>query len=169
MQTEEPRPEAPERHITIAFDGACKGNPGPGGWAAILVNDQTKAEKIIQGRDPTTTNNKMELQAAIAALNALKPGAFVHMLGDSQYVVKGMTEWLPNWKANGWRTAQRKPVLNVEQWQALELATARHAAVTWEWVRGHDGHELNERVDALASEQARWAGVVGAAKRVRAA
>jgi len=165
MHTDEPRPEAPERHLTIAFDGACKGNPGPGGYAAILVNNRTKAEKIIQGRDPATTNNRMELRAAIEALNYPRPGAFIHMLGDSQYVVKGMTEWLPGWKQRNWRTS-KGAVQNVELWQELEAAVARHAAVTWEWVRGHDGHPLNERVDALASDQARWAGVIGAAKRV---
>ena len=154
MHTEEPRPDAPERHITIAFDGACLGNPGPGGYGAILINERTKNEKIVRGGEPTTTNNRMELRAAIEALNALRPGAFVTMIGDSEYVLKGMTEWMQGWKAKGWRTAQRKPVLNAELWQALEAAVAQHAAVRWTWVRGHNGHALNERADRIASEEA---------------
>jgi ribonuclease HI len=166
MNTEEPRPEALERHITIAFDGACKGNPGPGGYAAILVNNHTRAEKIVRGSEHKTTNNRMELRAAIEALNALQPGAFVTMIGDAEYVLKGMTEWMPAWKERGWRTTRGKPVLNAELWQALEAAAAQHAEVRWTWVRGHDGHDLNERVDQIASEQARWAGVVGVAKQV---
>lgn len=145
---------APQRLITIAFDGACLGNPGPGGYGAILVNETTGAEKIVRGRETATTNNKMELSAAIAGLNALRPGAHVTMLGDSQYVIKGITEWMPGWKARGWRAAGGKPVANVELWQALELAVARHASVTWTWVRGHAGHELNERVDRIASKEA---------------
>ena len=99
----------------------------------------------------------MQLRAAIEALNALRPGAYVTMLGDSDYVRKGMTEWLKGWKANGWRTAQKKPVKNVELWQALEAAAGQHAEVKWEWVRGHKGHTLNERADQIASEQARKA------------
>jgi hypothetical protein len=109
-----PRPDTARRAITIAFDGACLGNPGPGGYGAVLIHDATGKEKIVRGGDPATTNNRMELTAAIEALNALRPGASVTMIGDSQYVLKGMTEWLPGWKARGWRTAQRKPVLNVE-------------------------------------------------------
>lgn len=145
---------APVRHITIAFDGACLGNPGRGGYGAILVNETTGAEKIVKGRDLATTNNKMELSAAIAGLNALRPGAQVTMLGDSQYVIKGFTEWLPGWKMRGWRAAGGKPVANVELWQALEAAVSRHQSVTWTWVRGHSGHELNERVDRIASGEA---------------
>lgn len=144
----------PLRRITIAFDGACKGNPGRGGYGAILVNEDTGREKIVKGRAPATTNNKMELSAAIAGLNALRPGAIVTMLGDSQYVLKGIVEWLPGWKAKGWRTSAGKPVLNVELWQALELAVQQHESVAWTWVKGHAGHELNERVDGLASEEA---------------
>src|SRR4051812_17412059 len=106
MNTEEPRPGAPERHITIAFDGACLGNPGPGGYGAVLINESTKREKIVRGHDPATTNNRMEIMAAVEALNALRPGAFVTMIGDSEYVLKGMTEWMQGWKARGWRTAQ---------------------------------------------------------------
>jgi ribonuclease HI len=142
------------RHITIAFDGGCIGNPGPGGYGAILINETTRAEKIVKGRDPATTNNKMELSAAIAGLNALRPGAMVTMLGDSQYVIKGITKWIPNWKARGWKTTGGKPVANVELWRALEGAVARHEKVTWEWVRGHNGHELNERVDRIANREA---------------
>jgi ribonuclease HI len=117
MQQEKPRPDGAQRRITIAFDGACLGNPGSGGYGAILIHEPTGREKIVRGGDPATTNNRMELTAAIEALNALRPGASVTMIGDSQYVLKGMTEWLPGWKARGWRTAQRKPVLNVELWQ----------------------------------------------------
>ena len=142
------------RHITIAFDGACKGNPGRGGYGAILVNDRTGAEKIVKGCEPATTNNKMELSAAIAGLNALRPGAVVTMLGDSRYVVQGITEWLPGWKARGWKAAGGKPVVNVELWQALEAAVARHESVTWVWVKGHAGDALNERVDRIASGEA---------------
>ncbi|MCJ2025039.1 ribonuclease HI [Methylobacterium sp. J-067] len=144
----------PVRHITIAFDGACIGNPGPGGYGAFLVNEITGREKIVRGRDPETTNNKMELSAAIAGLNALRPGATVSMIGDSQYVIKGITEWMPGWKAKGWRTSAGKPVLNVELWQALELAVAQHEAVSWTWVKGHAGHPLNERADKIASDEA---------------
>jgi ribonuclease HI len=104
-----PRLESAQRRITIAFDGACLGNPGPGGYGAILIHEPTGREKIVRGGDPATTNNRMELTAAIEALNALRPGASVTMIGDSQYVLKGVTEWLPGWKARGWRTAQRKP------------------------------------------------------------
>lgn len=149
------------RHITIAFDGACKGNPGQGGYAAILTNDRTGAEKIVKGREAATTNNKMELSAAIAGLNALRPGAVVTMLGDSRYVVQGTAEWLPGWKARGWKAAGGKPVANKELWQALEAAVARHESVTWVWVKGHAGDALNERVDRIASGEAERAPSVG--------
>ena len=142
------------REITIAFDGACTGNPGRGGYGAILVNTRTGSEKIVKGLESATTNNRMELSAAIAGLNALRPGAVVTMLGDSQYVIKGMTEWFPGWKANGWKGANKKPVSNVELWQALEAAVARHLSVAWVWVKGHKGHPLNERVDTIASGEA---------------
>ena len=141
--------------VTIAFDGGCIGNPGPGGYGAILIEDGAGAETIVRGGEVMTTNNRMELSAAIAGLNALSPGASVSLLGDSQYVIKGMTEWLPGWKRKGWRTATGKPVLNQELWQALERAVQQHARVTWSWVRGHAGHGLNERVDAIANEEAR--------------
>lgn len=149
---------APERRITIAFDGGCIGNPGPGGYGAILVNETTGAQKIVKGRNPATTNNMMELSAAIAGLNALQPNAVVTMLGDSQYVIKGITEWMPAWKKRGWKTAGGKPVANVELWGALEAAVTRHERVTWEWVRGHNGHELNERADRIANGEATKAG-----------
>ena len=142
------------REITVAFDGACKGNPGRGGYGAILVNNRTGAEKIVKGREANTTNNQMELTAAIAGLGALSPGAVVTMLGDSKYVIQGITEWLPGWKAKGWRAAGGKPVANKELWQALEMAVARHEGVAWVWVKGHAGHELNERVDGIASGEA---------------
>lgn len=145
------------KRITIAFDGGCIGNPGPGGWGAILINEVTKAEKVVKGNDAATTNNRMELSAAIGGLSALSPGAVVSMIGDSQYVIKGITEWLPGWKRKGWKTAAGKPVLNVELWQALEMAVARHKSVSWTWTRGHVGHELNERVDKIANGEARKA------------
>src|SRR3954465_2864062 len=106
MHPDDPRPVAPERHITVAFDGACKGNPGPGGYAAILVNNHTRAEKIVRAWGPETTNNRMELRAAIEALPALRPGAFVTMIGVSKYVLKGMTEWMPGWTSRGWGTCK---------------------------------------------------------------
>src|SRR4051812_5956328 len=101
MNTDVPRPETPERRITIAFDGACLGNPGPGGYGAVLINEGTGREKEVRGGEPATTNNRMELRAAVEALNALRPGAIVTMIGDSEYVLKGMTAWMPGWKANG--------------------------------------------------------------------
>ena len=117
----------PRRDITVVFDGACLGNPGPGGYAAILVNQRTGSEKVVRGGSPATTNNKMELTAAIQGLGALRPGAYVTMIGDAEYVTKGFTEWLPAWKAQGWRTADRKPVANRELWEALDTAVQRHA------------------------------------------
>ena len=131
----------------IWTDGACSGNPGPGGWGAVLVHGET--EKEISGAEPATTNNRMELMAAIEALNALKKPAHVRVHTDSQYVKNGLTQWLPNWKRHNWRTADNKPVANVDLWQALEAAAARHT-VEWKWVRGHDGDVMNERADALA-------------------
>lgn len=153
IQTNESRPDAPERHITIAFDGACLGNPGPGGYGAVLVNDRSGRDKTVSGGESDTTNNRMELRAAIEALNALRPGAVVTMIGDSRYVLDGMTKWVRGWKAKGWRKADGKPVLNRELWEALEAAAANHA-VTWTWTRGHAGHPLNERADRIAGEEA---------------
>jgi ribonuclease HI len=133
--------------IDIWTDGACSGNPGPGGWGAVLKAGEI--EKEISGAEPATTNNRMELMAAIEALGALKKASNVKLHTDSQYVMKGLTEWMPNWKRRNWRTADGKPVANVDLWQALEAAAARHT-VEWKWVRGHDGDVMNERADALA-------------------
>jgi len=143
------------KSVKIYTDGACAGNPGPGGWAAILVAGERERE--LSGYEPATTNNRMELQAAIEGLNALTEPCQVDLSTDSQYVKNGMTDWLPRWKRNGWRTADKKPVKNVDLWQALEAAVARHK-VHWHWVRGHDGHPENERCDALANEAIRRRG-----------
>ncbi|MDE3015413.1 MAG: ribonuclease HI [Pseudomonadota bacterium] len=136
-----------KKHVCIYTDGACSGNPGPGGWAAILVHGE--AEKELSGHEEHTTNNRMEMMAAIRALEALKTPCKVDLTTDSAYVKKGMTEWLKGWKAKGWKTADNKPVKNADLWQRLEAAAARHA-VAWHWVRGHDGHEYNERADESA-------------------
>jgi ribonuclease HI len=135
--------------VTIYTDGACSGNPGPGGWGALLVSGDRRKE--LKGGEPQTTNNRMELMAAIMALEALKPSCSVDLWTDSQYVRQGMTSWLAGWKSNGWRTADKKPVKNADLWQRLEAARARHE-VRWHWVRGHAGHALNEHVDGLARE-----------------
>ncbi|MFC3226503.1 ribonuclease HI [Marinibaculum pumilum] len=136
--------------VEIHTDGACSGNPGPGGWGALLRwNGQ---EKELAGAEPQTTNNRMELMAAIAALEALKRPATVRLHTDSQYVRNGITEWLPKWIRNGWKTAAKKPVKNADLWQRLQAATEPHA-VEWIWVRGHAGNPDNERVDALARQQ----------------
>jgi ribonuclease HI len=134
-------------HVEIFTDGACSGNPGPGGWGAILRARGT--EKELSGSEKQTTNNRMEMMAVIAALEALKRPCRVTITTDSQYVMKGMTEWLPGWKAKNWKTAARKPVKNAELWQRLDKAIAPHE-VKWEWVRGHNGHPENERADQLA-------------------
>ncbi len=133
--------------VTIYTDGACSGNPGPGGWGALLVY-QGK-EKELSGGEPGTTNNRMELTAAIMALEALKRPCAVDLFTDSQYVRHGITQWMHGWKARGWKTADRKPVKNEDLWRRLDTARQRHD-VTWHWVRGHAGHPENERVDALA-------------------
>ena len=133
---------------TIYTDGACLGNPGPGGWAAIIRAEG--GERELAGFDPATTNNRMELLAAIEALRSLPPSTEVDLHTDSQYLKNGMTDWLARWKRNGWRTAAKTPVKNVDLWQALDaLATEHH--VRWHWVRGHNGHVENERCDALAN------------------
>lgn len=136
-------------HVEIFTDGACSGNPGPGGWGAILR--ARGQEKLLSGSEKQTTNNRMELMAVIAALEALKRPCRVTITTDSQYVMKGMTEWLPGWKARNWKTAAKKPVKNAELWQRLEKAIAPHE-VEWQWVRGHNGHPDNERADQLAVE-----------------
>lgn len=132
----------------IHTDGACRGNPGPGGWAAVL--DHAGREKELYGYEAETTNNRMELMAVIRGLEALKRRCRVRIVTDSQYVMKGVTEWMPAWKRRGWRTADRKPVKNLDLWQRLDAALAEHD-VEWKWVRGHSGHGGNERVDELAN------------------
>jgi ribonuclease HI len=134
--------------VEIFTDGACKGNPGTGGWGALLVAEG--AEKELFGGELNTTNNRMELMAVIESLNALKRPCAVVLHTDSQYVQKGISEWIHGWKARGWKTAAREPVKNVDLWQALDLAQALHQ-VDWRWVRGHAGHPGNERADALAN------------------
>ena len=140
-------PGLPE--IRITTDGACKGNPGPGGWAAIL--HWNGSEKILTGAEAHTTNNRMEMMAALKALEALKRPSAVTLCTDSRYLVDGMTRWLAGWQRNGWRNASREPVRNADLWMALDLAARPHS-ISWEWVRGHDGHALNERADMLANE-----------------
>ena len=135
--------------VTIFTDGACSGNPGPGGWAAILKSGAH--EKELFGGAPQTTNNRMELTAAIMALEALKRASDVDLYTDSQYVRGGVTGWINGWKRNGWRTADKKPVKNIELWQQLDAATAEHV-VRWHWVKGHAGHPENERADELARQ-----------------
>ncbi|ABR89141.1 ribonuclease HI [Herminiimonas glaciei] len=134
--------------IDIYSDGACKGNPGRGGWGALLVMGER--EKEIFGGELDTTNNRMELKAVIEALNLLTRPCEVVVHTDSQYVQKGISEWIHGWKARGWKTAAKAPVKNVDLWQALDAAQARHK-IEWRWVRGHNGHAGNERADALAN------------------
>ncbi|MFN3524268.1 MAG: ribonuclease HI [Phenylobacterium sp.] len=133
--------------VVIYTDGACSGNPGPGGWGAILIYGER--EKELTGGERATTNNRMELMAAIQALEALTKPCKVELHTDSQYVMKGVTQWIHGWKARGWLTADRKPVKNDDLWRRLDEARRRHD-VDWRWVKGHNGHELNERADALA-------------------
>jgi ribonuclease HI len=134
--------------VEIYADGACRGNPGPGGWGALLR--EGGRERELFGGEPATTNNRMELTAVIRALEALAPGARVRVYTDSQYVQKGISAWIHDWKRRGWRTADKKPVKNVDLWTRLdELARDHH--VEWHWVRGHAGHPENERADALAN------------------
>ncbi|HEX2137380.1 MAG TPA: ribonuclease HI [Microvirga sp.] len=133
--------------VVIYTDGACSGNPGPGGWGAILMFNGVERE--LSGGEPLTTNNRMEMTAAIEALNALKRPCTVDLFTDSQYLMQGITAWMKNWKRRGWKTADNKPVKNEELWRALDEAASRHQ-VNWHWVRGHAEDELNNRVDALA-------------------
>ncbi|MBM3502848.1 MAG: ribonuclease HI [Alphaproteobacteria bacterium] len=133
--------------VHVYTDGACSGNPGPGGWGVVLRSGTHERE--LFGGEPETTNNRMEMMAAIQALEALKRLSTVHLHTDSTYLRDGITQWIKRWKKNGWRTADRKPVKNVDLWQRLETAIGRHH-VTWHWVRGHAGHPENERADALA-------------------
>ncbi len=134
--------------IEIYTDGACRGNPGPGGWGALLIAGEH--QKTMHGGDPETTNNRMELTAAIEALNALKGHSSVILHTDSKYVMDGIKEWMPNWKKRGWKTAARKPVKNKDLWQALDEATGRHE-IDWRWVKGHNGDPGNEMADELAN------------------
>jgi ribonuclease HI len=137
--------------VLINADGSCLGNPGPGGWAVVL--QAGGHEKVLSGADPQTTNNRMELTAAIQALAALKRPSKVTLRTDSRYVVDGITKWVAGWKKRGWKTAEKKEVANQDLWLALDAAAARHE-VRWEWVRGHAGDAANERVDRLAREEA---------------
>ena len=141
--------------VTVFCDGSCLGNPGPGGWAALLVvaKDGGKREKMLTGGAPETTNNRMELTAPIEGLRALKRPCKVVVVTDSSYVVKGMTEWIKGWIAKGWKNSQKKPVENKDLWEALLDASSSHQ-VSWRWVKGHAGHEENERVDVAAREVA---------------
>lgn len=148
MASPDPAADLPATPVEIFTDGACSGNPGPGGWAAILVWGDHERELV--GGEPFTTNNRMELLAAIAALESLKRPMEVRLHTDSEYLRKGITSWLPVWKARGWRTADKKPVKNRELWERLEAAAATHA-IKWLWVQGHAGHPQNERADRLAS------------------
>jgi len=134
--------------VEIYTDGACRGNPGPGGWGAVLIAGRHR--KTMHGGAPETTNNRMELTAAIEALNALKGRRKVVLHTDSKYVMDGISQWLANWKQRGWKTAGRKPVKNQDLWMALDEATQAHD-VTWKWVRGHAGNDGNEEADALAN------------------
>ena len=136
------------KHVEIFTDGACRGNPGPGAWAALLRWEGK--ERIISGAVAESTNNRMELQAAIEGLKALKSRCTVDLTTDSQYVRKGISSWMNNWKANGWKTAQKKPVKNRELWQQLDKLAQQHT-IHWHWVKGHSGHRENELVDEAAN------------------
>jgi ribonuclease HI len=145
----------PAAHVIIHTDGACKGNPGPGGWAAILTYGATTKE--IYGSASQTTNNRMEMRAVIHALDALKRPCRVTVVTDSEYVRRGMTEWIDGWIRKGWRNAKKEPVKNTDLWKLLLAAVQRHApagGVSWSWIKGHAGHTLNERADQLASQAA---------------
>lgn len=135
--------------VELYTDGACKGNPGPGGWGALIRFGDS--EKELSGGEAATTNNRMELLAVIEGLNALKRHCAVEITTDSQYVKNGITQWIHNWKRNGWKTAAKKPVKNEDLWRALDKAVAAHE-VTWKWVKGHSGHAENERADSLANQ-----------------
>jgi ribonuclease HI len=148
--------DTPQSQVTIYTDGGCDPNPGPGGWAAVLMfrdEQGTLHERELSGAEPDTTNNRMELTAAIEALNALTRPCQVKVFTDSRYVMDGLTKWIHGWRRNGWKTADKKPVKNAELWQALLTASERHR-VKWEWVKGHAGHPENERADKLASNAA---------------
>ena len=154
--------EAPSTLVEVFTDGACKGNPGPGGWGAVLRFNGH--EKELSGGDPRTTTNRMELTAAIQALAVVTRPCGVKLSTDSKYVMDGLTRWIHGWRKNGWRTADKKPVKNVELWQALFELTQKHR-IEWEWVKGHAGHPENERADKLASDAAVAAGAGAGVKR----
>jgi ribonuclease HI len=135
--------------VEIFTDGACSGNPGPGGWGALLRYNGT--ERTLSGGEPDTTNNRMELMAVIAALESLNRPCTLNICTDSRYVMDGIRSWIANWKRNGWKTAAKKPVKNVDLWQRLDAACAPHT-IEWQWVKGHSGHPENERVDELARQ-----------------
>ena len=136
-----------QKHVKIYTDGACSGNPGPGGWGALLVYGET--EKELSGGEKDTTNNRMEMMAVIMALESLKEPCKIDLYTDSKYVLQGATEWMKGWKAKGWKTASKDPVKNKDLWERLDAAMGRHE-LKWHWVKGHDGHVENERVDELA-------------------
>lgn len=138
----------PDDEVEIYADGACRGNPGPGGWGALLRTGSR--ERTLHGGEPATTNNRMELTAVIRALESLTRQCRVQLYTDSQYVQKGITQWIHDWKRRGWRTAGKQPVKNVDLWQQLEALASAHE-VSWHWVKGHAGHDGNERADALAN------------------
>ena len=141
--------------VIMATDGACKGNPGPGGWGVVIRSGAH--EKELSGGETPTTNNRMELMAAIRGLEALKQPCRVTLMTDSRYVMDGLTKWLPGWLRNGWRTSAREPVKNADLWQEL-IAAAKPHRIDWQWVKGHAGHPENERADRLASDAAVTAG-----------
>jgi len=143
------------KQVEIFTDGACKGNPGPGGWGALLRKGET--EKELSGGEAETTNNRMEMTAAIRALDALKRPCDVDLYTDSKYMIDGITRWIHGWKKKGWKNAAKKPVANADLWQELDVLNQRHN-VEWHWVKGHSGHPENERVDRLASDAADEAG-----------
>lgn len=138
-----------QKKVIIYTDGACSGNPGPGGWGAILIYNDKRKE--ISGFEQDTTNNRMELLAAISALESLKSPCSVALYSDSEYLRQGITRWIHGWKKNGWKNASKKPVKNVDLWQRLETAAERHK-VEWHWVKGHSGHPENDRADQLATD-----------------
>jgi ribonuclease HI len=138
----------PDDEVKIYADGACRGNPGPGGWGALLRTGTR--ERTLHGGEPATTNNRMELTAVIRALESLTRHCRVQLYTDSQYVQKGITQWIHDWKRRGWRTAGKQPVKNVDLWQQLDALASAHE-VSWHWVKGHAGHDGNERADALAN------------------
>jgi ribonuclease HI len=154
-------PKSGNRRVSIYTDGACSGNPGPGGWGAVLTFGDR--EKELKGGEELTTNNRMELMAAISALEALKFPCIVDLHTDSQYLRNGIMTWIKSWKKNGWRTSDKKPVKNIDLWQRLDEAL-KHHQVHWHWVKGHAGHTMNERADQLARDAivAIRAGAVGA-------